>query len=622
MLKNLMQDINLFGTTSDYIDELHLYLSEAQTRRDFGVYSMVEEDVEQLKPWVIYPNSPFKGVWNVVLVFLLFYTATLMPYRIAFADDSKQDSWWYWELIVDSGFFFDIIVNCFSVYIDSDGEPVTNNRQILWAYIRSWMFIDIVAVFPFDAIQTESEDEGRSRNGYNTLLRLVRLPRLYRLVKLSRVLKVFSGNGQGEWVIKLQELMHIKHSFMRLLRSFVTVIICLHIIACLWYFAAKVNDFEPNTWVYRHGYLDAGQLKLYTVSFYWALTTLATVGYGDITPGTNIERCLAMGWMCFGMLFFSFTIGSLTSMLSSIDTKETVLSNKLAVIDEFAKQMRLGKSIQKKLRYALRYSTDKKGFSWGDKISIFNELPRNLKYEVAMSMHKGAAKQLPFFIDKDPMFICHTVPFLQTSMVCEGEYIFQEGEYADEIYFLIKGRAAFVTGKAKTPYKSLQANSYFGDIEIFKQIPRKYSAIALKDCELLSLTRQSISFIRDEFPSIAKEMILVAEQRDLLNTQTKKALKHLQMLKRTGKILDMTQEEIRQSVESYAGTHTLIEGVPKTTAMEDVSNFMDVVQEKLEENRIAIDYLSKVLHETQILLPPPRPPVAIPLDLQIRLDGL
>mmetsp|Transcript_11318 Transcript_11318/g.22262 ORF Transcript_11318/g.22262 Transcript_11318/m.22262 type:complete len:691 (-) Transcript_11318:114-2186(-) len=594
MIKRLMQEINLYGTTQDYVDELENYLSEAQIRRDMSFYTQMDEEEEPEKWWIIYPNSNFKSVWNVLLILLLLYTATLMPYRISFVDKDDKDGWWYWELLVDFGFFMDILVTCFSAFTNSESEVVTDLKAIVFQYIKTWMLIDIIAIFPFDLIN-EEQASGPSSNDYSTLIRLVRLPRLYRLMRITRVMKVFSGSNQSELVEKFHEAIRIKHSFMRLLKSFISVLVCLHIIACFWYFAAKINDFGPNTWVYRYGYLDSSQSTLYVACFYWALTTLATVGYGDITPGTNVERCLAMAWMVFGMVFFSFTIGSLTSMICSIDTKETVLNNKLAVVDEFAKQSHLNKSIRTSLRNALRYSTDKQGFSWADKISIFNELPRNLKYEVAMAMHKGAAKQLPFFADKDPMFICHVVPFLQTIMVVEGDYIFQEDEYADEIYFLIKGRAAFVAGNEKTPYKSLQANSYFGEIEIFKQIPRKYSAMALVDCELLSLSRQMVTFIREEFPSIAKEMIEIAEQRDKLNTQTKKALKHLQKLKRTGKIETMSQEEIRESVEAYAKQEGVVDPNPTTNSMEELRNFLTQVEQQLNDTKTAVSYLLDAL---------------------------
>jgi hypothetical protein len=44
------------------------------------------------------------------------------------------------------------------------------------------------------------------------------------------------------------------------------------------------------------------------------------------------------------------------------------------------------------LRHALRYSIEQSGFSWRDKQSIFNELPKVLRYEMALAMHHGVIK--------------------------------------------------------------------------------------------------------------------------------------------------------------------------------------------------------------------------------------
>lgn len=108
-----------------------------------------------------------------------------------------------------------------------------------------------------------------------------------------------------------------------------------------------------------------------------------------------------MLWMFFGMCFFSFAIGSLSSMLSSIDTKDTILMNKLGVIDEFAKEANLTKNMCLRIRRAIKYSTEKSGYSLGDKHTILSELPRNLRYEMAIAMHHGVAMRLDFFMKRD-----------------------------------------------------------------------------------------------------------------------------------------------------------------------------------------------------------------------------
>ena len=72
-------------------------------------------------------------------------------------------------------------------------------------------------------------------------------------------------------------------------------------------------------------------------SMYWAITTMSTVGYGDITSYTEAEQILAIIWMLFGVCFFSFVIGSLSSMMSSTDSKAIDLKNKLKIIEDFTK---------------------------------------------------------------------------------------------------------------------------------------------------------------------------------------------------------------------------------------------------------------------------------------------
>ena len=94
---------------------------------------------------------------------------------------------------------------------------------------------------------------------------------------------------------------------------------------------------------------------------------MSTVGYGDITARTDMEQILSIILMLFGVVFFSFVIGSISSIFSRIDTREAQISNKMAIIDEFSKESKLNRELRFRLRHALSYSTDKTGFTWVDK---------------------------------------------------------------------------------------------------------------------------------------------------------------------------------------------------------------------------------------------------------------
>jgi len=86
---------------------------------------------------------------------------------------------------------------------------------------------------------------------------------------------------------------------------------------------AKYDDFSPDSWVYRYEMTDQGNFSLYLAALYWTFQTLLTVGYGDIGAYSDVELIFASFWMFVGSFFFTFAIGNLSTVLSSIDTRES-----------------------------------------------------------------------------------------------------------------------------------------------------------------------------------------------------------------------------------------------------------------------------------------------------------
>jgi len=65
---------------------------------------------------------------------------------------------------------------------------------------------------------------------------------------------------------------------------------------------------------------------------------LTTVGYGDFGAVTVAELILTLIWMIFGVGFYSFVIGNLTSIIANENANTENLYNKLKALEEFAKK--------------------------------------------------------------------------------------------------------------------------------------------------------------------------------------------------------------------------------------------------------------------------------------------
>ena len=303
----------------------------------------------------------------------------------------------------------------------------------------------------------------------------------------------------------------------------------MHIATCIWFFFARITDFEVDTWVVRGGFTNEADWQKYIAAFYWTVTTMVTVGYGDIVPGNNAERIVAMLWMFIGVGFYTYTIGSLSTFLMSIDTRESVLTAKLGAVQEMYKQTGITKTTKNKIQLAIRYNTFRVGNVWDN--SLFDELPKSLKYEVVTSMYGGAFKDFPFFSKRDMAFVLFVMPKLKPLSLKENEYLYHEGEYADAMHMITRGRINFVLTRSEIVYKAYLRGSYIGEVELLKGTAREDNTMAYGRTELLSLDKMEFFEMMDEFPTEGKEIRRLASLRQRQNKQALMETKELIKLK-------------------------------------------------------------------------------------------
>jgi len=71
------------------------------------------------------------------------------------------------------------------------------------------------------------------------------------------------------------------------------------------------------------------------------IQTITTVGYGDIGGVNNYERVFCCIVMIIGVISFSLANGSLSLILSQIDTKDAILQEKLIVLNKIRSNFEL-----------------------------------------------------------------------------------------------------------------------------------------------------------------------------------------------------------------------------------------------------------------------------------------
>ena len=128
------------------------------------------------------------------------------------------------------------------------------------------------------------------------------LLRSFRFIRIFRIFKLFSFINAG------YILMHsLQKSLTKIAVYFLFVLI---LVTCLGTLMFMVESGQPET-----------QFTDLATSVYWAIVTMTTVGYGDITPVTPIGRLLSAFVMLLGYTIIAVPTGIVTATIID-ETKE------------------------------------------------------------------------------------------------------------------------------------------------------------------------------------------------------------------------------------------------------------------------------------------------------------
>lgn len=105
---------------------------------------------------IFYPEERFTSVWESVISLILVFTSLATPVRIAFAED-ESTAWEMLNYTVDILFLMDIIIAFNMAFFDEDNILIVERKMIAFHYVRTWFFLDLIAIIPFDLLSSSDK---------------------------------------------------------------------------------------------------------------------------------------------------------------------------------------------------------------------------------------------------------------------------------------------------------------------------------------------------------------------------------------------------------------------------------------------------------------------------------
>jgi hypothetical protein len=166
--------------------------------------------------------------------------------------------------------------------------------------------------------------------------------------------------SQNDQSIRFKNLLGIDKQTNDFIIFFVMIIILTHIVSCLWVFLALIET--EQSWIDVYFKYPPSDFELYTTSFYWAFTTIDTVGFGDVVAITVPEKIFNILWICVGVAFYSYCISTLTNIFTKNNVKQSAISAQFSFINDFTQLNNLPQDLIEKITVNLERLEDQSQF--------------------------------------------------------------------------------------------------------------------------------------------------------------------------------------------------------------------------------------------------------------------
>uniref|UniRef100_A0A8C6UUC2 Potassium voltage-gated channel, subfamily H (eag-related), member 1b n=1 Tax=Neogobius melanostomus TaxID=47308 RepID=A0A8C6UUC2_9GOBI len=463
-----------------------------------------KQETPKTPPHIILHYCLFKTTWDWVILILTFYTAIMVPYNVSFKTKQNNVTWLVVDSIVDVIFLVDIVLNFHTTFVGPAGEVISDPKLIRMNYVKTWFVIDLLSCLPYDVINAfENVDEGIS-----SLFSSLKVVRLLRLGRVARKLDHYIEYGAAVLVL----------------------LVCVfglaaHWLACIWY---SIGDYEvideernsvrTDSWLFLLGETvgapyrfnvtgsnrwEGGPSKdsVYITSLYFTMTSLTSIGFGNIAPNTDGEKIFAVAMMMIGSLLYATIFGNVTTIFQQMYANTNRYHEMLNSVRDFLTLYQVPKGLSERVMdYIVSTWSMTRGI---DTDKVLQICPKDMRADICVHLNRKVFKEHPAFrLASDGCLRALAVQF-QMMHSAPGDLIFHAGESVDSLCFVVAGSLEVIQDDEVVAI--LGKGDVFGDV-FWKEMTLAQSCAnvrALTYCDLHIIKRDALQKVLEFYSAFA-----------------------------------------------------------------------------------------------------------------------
>ena len=392
------------------------------------------EDEEDFNVWYISPFSSFSITFDSILFIFSIISFIEIPLYLAINHDFCRVTFRLIDglnLFIECLNALDLFLGFFRAYYNWEEQLIKKNRIIAFKYLTGWFLFDLIASIPVYSLIKINEPfcnkKGQSCKYYNIVLN--NLNYLFINNRLFKILKVFSYN-QG-WKYFSNKM----NDYWGVVINIGLVFAALNYTACLYIFIGR-NSY-PN-WILHTKLESYSFMDIYICAIYILIMALTTVGYGDITCYSLVERIFQLFLLVIGIMAYSWLVSSFSNYIKKLNERTADFEKKKSILDEIKfNHKNLPESLYERILRYLKF----KNFHEKKLINIiFDCLPVGLKNNLISEMYKPIIKNFIFFKNfQNTDFIVRVILCFKPILAYKNDILVNAGDMLEEIMFVKRG---------------------------------------------------------------------------------------------------------------------------------------------------------------------------------------
>jgi voltage-gated potassium channel len=402
--------------------------------------------------------------WELLLLSSVAYVLFNVPFEAAFHQDPSS-----LELAID-------VVISFFFLIDA----LTVKRNLI--FVKSEMsskIIRLLMVFPLETILYFL-----NHGSLNGAISWVVYAQALRFLILPSLVVAIHERGKA----------HIIPKRFKFLSAAVITAVVLNFLACGW-----LVIYPP-----REDFLTA-----YNKALYWLITTIATVGYGDITPTTNVGRLYTMGVMILGATIWGILIASASRLMLASDLRKQQKKEKMEALHSFLSHYEVPARLQREVVGFFNHQ-------WARTVSeeeraIIKDLPPGLQQELQTIMNLKPLSQIRLFRNVSHDCLREVSARLEQVFFSPGDQIIRKDENGEEMYIIGHGTVNVHLGDQHIT--GLGQGACFGEMALIGDSKRTTDVTAASYCDLFKLNKSQLDELMASHADLKDNVMRIVQER-------------------------------------------------------------------------------------------------------------